>query len=169
MKKKAASKKNLPAKHPFLKGMPPAMLQSVLKNSKKLSVRKGKIIFEDGAYADKCFLIIKGCIGILTQQQDVRFESESTLGVLQLLGAGEIVGWSWVIPPYKWRFHARAEESTELLVLDGKYLRQAMVKDHNLAYEIYKRLVPVMNHRLIGARLKLQMFGGSPFSTAEGG
>ncbi len=169
---KSRLKKQKPVKkitHKFFKGLPAKFQKTILQYASEVTIPKGGEVFTNGAKAECFFLILKGKVNLLAEEQDVRFDTESNMGILQTLGPGEVVGWSWLIPPYRWRFYAVPVTDTQLLVIDGVGLRKKMEKDHELGYEIYKRLVPVMNSRLIASRLKLQMFGGRPFSTAEGG
>lgn len=155
--------------HPFLKGIPAKYQKILLKNAQVALIRAGEFVFLDGGKADRFYLILKGKIDLLTEEQDVRFDPDSKLGVLQSLGPRDIVGWSWIIPPYRWRFNARAAQDSRLLVLDGKAIRQKALKDRALGYEIYKKLVPVMNQRLIASRIKLATFGFTPFESEVGG
>ncbi len=167
-------KKRTPGKvkkitHPFFKGIPPKFQKTILDCVSLVKLKKGESIFRDGEKADHFYLILTGEVNILSKEQDVRFDSESNVGVLQLLKPGEVVGWSWLIPPYRWRFDAVAEEDVQLLALPALKLRKQIERDSHFGYEIYKRLVPVMNSRLIAARLKLEMFGTQPFTSEEGG
>ena len=156
-------------KTPFLNGFPAKFKPLLLKGAVLMGYPKGSHVFRDGEKANKFYLILKGKINILAEEQDVRFDQESSIGVLQTLGKGDVAGWSWVIPPYRWRFDAVAAENCDVLAIDGAAIRQLMTKNHSFAFEIYRRLVPVMNQRLVASRLKLQTFGGKLFQTAEGG
>lgn len=155
--------------HPFFKAFPAQHKKLTLENSFLAQVPKGEAIFRDGGKADSFYLILKGKVNLMAEEQDVRFDRESTSGVLQTLGSGDVVGWSWAIYPYRWRFDALAAEPVEMLVVNGAFLRKKMEKDPVFGYEIYKRLVPIMNQRLIASRMKMLMFGGKPFHAAEGG
>lgn len=170
MKKKIpAQKKNTKAEHAFFKGIPPAFKKEILAGSEIVRLLKGSQIFVNGTHARGFYLLLSGKVSILAEEQDVRFDPELSLGLLQMLGPGDVVGWSWLIPPYQWRFNAAAETNVTLIAIDGARLRRRMEKDHALAYHIYRKLLPVMNERLVAARLKLQMFGAKPFAAAEGG
>ncbi len=166
-KQKAAAAKNI--KTPFLKGISPKFRDLLFQKASVKEFSEGDFIFKDGEKADKFYLVLKGKVNILAEEQDVRFDTESTTGILQTLQKGDVVGWSWVIPPYRWRFDARAAADTQLLVFDGERVRKLMAKNNSFGCEIYRRLAPVMNQRLVASRLKLQIFGGRPFSTVEGG
>jgi len=156
-------------KHPFFRGMSDAFRNQITKLGKFIETAKGETVFRDGGKADYFFLILKGKVDLIGVEQDIRFETESEKRLFHTLGAGDVVGWSWAITPYRWRFDAVVAQNAELLAIDGVRLRRAMQIDHELGYEVYKRLIPIMNQRLIASRLKLQMFGAKPFASAEGG
>jgi len=155
-------------KHPFFRGIPEAFRNQITKLGKVVESPKGEIVFRDGGRADYFFLILRGKVNLIGVEQDIRFEAESQKRVFHTLGPRDVVGWSWAITPYRWRFDAVVEQDAELFAIDGARLRRAMQIDHELGYEVYKRLVPIMNQRLIASRLKLQMFGAKPFACAEG-
>ncbi len=75
--------------------------------------------------------------------------------VLQTIGAEEILGWSWLIPPYQWRFDARAVELTRAIALDGQCLRNKCEANSRLGYELLKRVAQVFAERLLATRLQL--------------
>ena len=75
--------------------------------------------------------------------------------MLATLSEGEILGWSWLLPPYLWRFHAHAVESMRAIALDGKCLRTKCEQNHDLGYEMLKRFAQIMEQRLEATRLQL--------------
>jgi CRP/FNR family cyclic AMP-dependent transcriptional regulator len=74
---------------------------------------------------------------------------------LQVLGDNQMLGWSWLIPPYRWNFSARAVEDTELLEFDGQAILARCEKDPKFGYELLKRFTTLMSERLNAARLKM--------------
>ena len=78
------------------------------------------------------------------------------------LGEGDILGWSWLMPPYHWQFHARAVEVTRAIALDGKCLRTKCEQNHDLGYELLKRFCHIIERRLEATRLQLLDVYGSP-------
>lgn len=163
-KKKVAAK----TKHPFLKGLPQKYRDYLSKLTKTVFLPRGETVFRDGGKAEHFFLLLKGKVDLVGIEQDVRFEAEPEKRLFHSLNAGDVVGWSWAITPYRWRFDAIVAQDAELLAIDGARLRKAMKSDHELGYAILKRLLPIMNQRLIASRLKLQLFGAKPFASAEG-
>jgi len=74
---------------------------------------------------------------------------------VETLEDGDIVGWSWLFPPYRWRFDARAVETTRAIALNGKCLRTKSEQDHDLGYELLKRFARIVEERLQATRLQL--------------
>jgi hypothetical protein len=74
---------------------------------------------------------------------------------------GEVLGWSWMVPPYRWHFDARASETTRAIAMDGKCLRTKCDEDHDLGYEIMKRFSLVIAERLEATRLQLMDIYGN--------
>ena len=71
------------------------------------------------------------------------------------MGGGEILGWSWVSPPYHWHFNARTFKATRALVFDANCLRAKCEQDHDLGYEMLKRFSNIITARLDATRLQL--------------
>ena len=68
--------------------------------------------------------------------------------MIETIGAGDLLGWSWMFPPYVWHFTARAVEPTTAIVFYGTILREYCERDHSLGYELLKRISAVMVKRL---------------------
>jgi hypothetical protein len=71
---------------------------------------------------------------------------------IQTLGPGDVVGWSWLLPPYLWQFDARADGVVEGLVFDATWLRDQCEQDHELGYHLLKQLLAVVGSRLVACR-----------------
>ncbi len=76
--------------------------------------------------------------------------------VIEASGPGDLLGWSWMFPPYVWQFTARAIEPTTALFFYGTILREYCEKDHSLGYELFKRMSAVMMKRLQAARKQMR-------------
>ena len=66
--------------------------------------------------------------------------------------SGDLLGWSWLFPPYVWHFGARAAKPTSAIFFYGTILREYCEQDHSLGYELFKRMSAVMTDRLQSAR-----------------
>ena len=82
--------------------------------------------------------------------------------VVATLGEGEVVGWSWLVPPYQWVFDARADSPVSAVALDGACLRGKCDEDPALGWALMQRVAHVMYERLQDARLRLLAVYGSP-------
>jgi CRP/FNR family cyclic AMP-dependent transcriptional regulator len=80
----------------------------------------------------------------------------------ETLGEGEIVGLTWLLPPYHWGYDARATELTRTLALDARCLRDKCEADHDLGYELLKRFLPVLERRLQETWLQMLDVYGRP-------
>jgi CRP/FNR family transcriptional regulator, cyclic AMP receptor protein len=108
----------------------------------------GHVIFREGEAANRFYLIEHGKVAL----------ESSTLGEpvrIDEIHDGDLLGWSWLFPPYAWHFTARALEETTAIFFYGTVLRQYCEKDHSLGFELFKRMSVVMLRRLQAARQKL--------------
>ena len=137
------------AKHPFLKGLNHTHLSLLADCALTAKFKPGDVIFREGENAKLFYLIEKG---------KVVLESGEDYGepvVIETIGAGDVLGWSWMMPPYEWHFTARAIEPTEAIFFAGTILREYCEMDHSLGFELHKRMSAVMMKRLQAARKKM--------------
>jgi CRP-like cAMP-binding protein len=114
----------------------------------------GQFIFREGEEAHQFYIIRGGKVALEI------FSPERGSIIIDTLESGEVLGWSWLVPPYQWRFDARASELTRAIALDGKCLRKKCEQHHDLGYELLKRFADIMAQRLDATRLQLMdMYG----------
>jgi CRP/FNR family cyclic AMP-dependent transcriptional regulator len=143
------------AEHPFIKGLEPHHVQLIVGCASNMRFDAGQFMLREGEEANQFYIIRKGKVALEI------FSPEKGPIIIDTLGDGEVLGWSWLIPPYHWRFDARAVELTRAIALDGKCLRNKCEEDHDLAYELLKRFAHLMEERLEATRLQLMdMYGG---------
>src|SRR5215475_15798402 len=130
------------AEHPFLQGIKKDYLQLITGCAKNVRFEAGHVIFREGEAADQFYLVRQGKIALEA------YIPERGSNSILTLSAGDALGWSWLIPPYKWRFDARAIETTQAFALDGKCLREKCDQDPRLGYELLKRVAAIMAERL---------------------
>ncbi len=137
------------ALHPFLAGMNRRQLVLLTDCAIAAHFEPGQVILREGEIANRFYLVESG---------KVVLESGEGFGepvVVERIGAGGLVGWSWMFPPYVWHFTARAIEPTEAIFFYGTILREYCERDYSLGYELFKRMTPVMLRRLQAARRKM--------------
>jgi CRP/FNR family transcriptional regulator, cyclic AMP receptor protein len=137
------------ALHPFLAGMNSTHLALLTGCAIPVNFRKGQTILREGEMANRFYLIESG---------EVALESGREFGqpvVVDRIGAGDLLGWSWMFQPYSWHFTARAIERTSAVFFYGTILREHCERDHSLGYELFKRMAPIMLKRMQTARDKM--------------
>jgi CRP-like cAMP-binding protein len=128
--------------HPFFRGMKESYLRTIVDSATVVRFEPGDVIFEEGEPAHRFYLIRTGRVAL----QLVSYRIEPL--TLTTLDQGDIVGWSWLFPPYRWKFTARALSVTRAISLDGARLRAICDEDHDLGYELMKRLAQIIDNRV---------------------
>jgi len=145
------------SEHPFLKGLDPRIIQLIVGCASNLRLNAGEYLFREGQEAGQFYIIRHGKVAI-----ELAAAQRGVINI-QTVGEGEILGWSWLIPPYSWRFDGRAVELTRVIALDGKCLRAKCEEDHQLGYEFLKRFSHIIAQRLDATRLQLlDLYGVNP-------
>ena len=137
------------ARHTFTRGLSHRHLVLLADSAITTRFRPGEKIFRAGERADRFYLIESGEV-VLESGSD-----RSKPVVIQTIGAGDVLGWSWMMPPYQWQFTARATQPTEALHFLGSILHEYCERDHSLGFELHKRMSAVMMKRLQAARRKM--------------
>lgn len=137
------------AEHPFFNGLTRAQLDLLTGCASNTRFEAGDFIFREGEEATSFYVIRHGKVAI-----EVYVPSRGAI-TIATLGEGDILGWSWLLPPFQWKFDARALELTRALALDGECLRRKSEEDHDLGYELLKRFAAIMEQRLQATRLQL--------------
>jgi CRP-like cAMP-binding protein len=135
--------------HPFLRGLSTEHIALIVGCASNVRFDAGQYIFKEGQEANQFYIIRYGKISLEVYQA-----SRGPL-TIQTINEGEVLGWSWLVPPYNWHFDARALELTRAIALDGKCLRTKCEEDHDLGYEILKRFVHIIMERLQATRIQL--------------
>jgi CRP-like cAMP-binding protein len=134
--------------HPFFSGMKEEFLELISGCAKNVRFEAGQYLFHEGQAADQFYLLRSGRVALQISAP------ERTLTV-QTVGEDEIVGASWLVPPYRWGFDAKALELTRAIAMDAACLRGKCEGDHDLGYELMKRFMPILIQRLHATRLQI--------------
>ena len=106
-------------------------------------------LFHEGEAANEFYLLRSGMVAI-----EIAAAGRPPVAIATL-GVGDVVGASWLVPPYRWTFDARAVAATRAVAVDAVCLRLACEADARFGYAMMKRFVPVLVHRLQAARLQI--------------
>jgi CRP-like cAMP-binding protein len=144
------------AEHPFWKGLNARFfpLLNECASEKRFGVQQQ--IFQEESHADHFYLIRGGRVALET------FAPGKGPITIQTIGAGEVLGWSWLFPPYRWHFSARSIDETDVVAFDARALREMAEENHDFGYDIAKRVAQVILLRLQATRMQLLDFYAPP-------
>ncbi len=137
------------AAHPFFKGLPHEQLHLLLGCASNVKFDAGEFISREGQEASEFYIIRQGKVALEL------FSPTHGPITVETLEDGDVTGWSWLLPPYRAHFDARAVELTRAIRFDALCLRSKLDEDHDLGYELLKRFVKIIAERLSATRLQL--------------
>lgn len=134
------------ARQDFFADLAPDGMAILADNASWQEIERDEVLFKHGDLATHFFLLDSG--GIVLEIPAITGPSI----VIQTLGPGNVLGWSWLIPPYKWNFLARATEPSKVVVFNGKAIREHCERNPEFGYALMKRFAGLMSERLASAR-----------------
>ncbi|MFH1329516.1 MAG: cyclic nucleotide-binding domain-containing protein [Actinomycetota bacterium] len=138
------------AVHPFVVGMEESQVRRMAECVTGVAhFAPDQVIFHAGGVAQVLYLIRSGDVAL-----EVAAPGAGTR-IVGTLHGGDALGWSWMFPPYRWAFDARALAPTEAVTIDGVKLRQCAAADHELGYQVVWRVAREMADRLQATRLQM--------------
>ncbi|MFI5916790.1 cyclic nucleotide-binding domain-containing protein [Dactylosporangium sp. NPDC051541] len=135
--------------HPFLDGLPADQVERLSRWARRAPYRAGTRIFEERSHAQRFWLIREGSVDLQT-----RTPGRGEI-VVETLGPGSVLGWSWMFPPYRWHFSAVTVDPVLSVVLDGVGVRALCRDDPVLGYELTTRFMAVVVDRMQATRARL--------------
>lgn len=135
--------------HEFFSEFSDDVLKFLCECSSTREIKKGQILFRQGENADKFYVVRSGRISI---------QMPAIMGPtleIQTLDKDQVLGWSWLISPYKWNFQTKAEEDSELLQFDGAAILARCEQEPKFGYELLKKFAALMSVGLNAARQKM--------------
>jgi CRP-like cAMP-binding protein len=137
------------AEHPFLNGLDAKYLELLTGCASNVRFDAGQSIFREGESANQFFIIRHGQVALQSYSP-----ARGAVTILTL-GEGDVLGWSWLIPPYQWHFDAQALTLVRAIAFDAACLRTKCEQDHDLGYELMKRVAEIIVQRLHATRLQM--------------
>jgi CRP-like cAMP-binding protein len=139
---------------PALQALAPEHRRTLVGCARNCVFEPGARIMREGDPADAFYVIRDGAVAIETE-----IPGRGAV-VMQTLHDGELLGWSWLVPPYRTAFDARSIGTTHAISLDGACLRGKCDADAALGYDLMKLISTVFVERLQDTRLRLlDMYG----------
>jgi CRP/FNR family transcriptional regulator, cyclic AMP receptor protein len=137
------------ADHPFFHGLDERFVQLASSGATERSFEVGEILFQEGDIAGEFWLVFHGKVALEIAAPDRPHLT------IQTVGSGDVLGWSWLVPPHRWRFDARAVKATRTLAIDAKVLKDAFEAHPEDGYRFLLRLLPVIGDRLENAWIQV--------------
>jgi CRP/FNR family cyclic AMP-dependent transcriptional regulator len=136
-------------RHPFFAGLGSDAMELVAGCAVNVHFAAGESIFAEGEPASRFFVIRHGRVAL-----EVHSPGRGGL-IMDSMEAGEVLGWSWLVPPYRYFADARAVTPVSATALDGACLRGKCEADPELGYRLLTRVTAVMYQRLQSSRVRL--------------
>jgi len=135
-------------RQPFFQGMTPDAMALLTGCVKNVRFDTGEYLVREGTDANSFFLIRTGRVALSASNPPRSL-------VVHTAGPGDMVGWSWIVAPYRYRFDARATEPTVAFELDGACLRNKCDANPALGYQLLKRVSGVLGQRVDDLQMRL--------------
>jgi CRP-like cAMP-binding protein len=137
------------AAHPFCGGLDDNYIDLLTGCAKNVRFDADEMIFREGDDAAWFYLIREGSVAL-----DIVARSHEPI-TLQTLSEGDVLGVSWLTPPYRWLFDGRARTAVRAIALDARCLRGKCEADHDLGYHLMRHVSELLVRRLQAARMQL--------------
>jgi CRP/FNR family cyclic AMP-dependent transcriptional regulator len=143
--------------HPFFAGLSAGAMRLIAGCASNVHFAEGEFLFEEGHEANQFWVIRRGRVAM-------QLESPGRGAIVtDTMDEGEVVGWSWLVPPYRFFADGRAVTPVSATALDGACLRGKCEADPELGYQLLKRVTSVMYQRLQSTRIRLlDLYGTEP-------
>ncbi len=141
---------------PTFEGLDPEWLALIAGCGQNRGFEAGEYLAREGDEADTFYVIRHGHVAL-----ELPGAARGSL-LISTLGDGAVVGWSWLLPPYRWAFDVRATELTRVIAFDGACLRGKCDADPALGYALMQRFAGMILDRLQATRLQLLDVYGNP-------
>ncbi len=135
--------------HPFFAGLSGEALSLAAGCARNVALPVGTLLMSEGRVADTFYVVRRGRVSI-----DVHAPGRGA-EVIETVGPGSVVGWSWLVPPYRWTFDARAIDDVGAIAIDGACLRAKALADPDFGFALLSRVSAVLLERLQATRLRL--------------
>ncbi|MFE7311589.1 Crp/Fnr family transcriptional regulator [Streptomyces sp. NPDC057555] len=144
---------------PLLRQLPPNGRERLLAFAHEVTVPEGTRLFEEGGPADQFWIVRTGSVNM-----DIRIAGRRPT-VVDLLGPGDLVGWSWLVPPYRWLMGAEAFTLVRAHEFDASAVRALCEADPVLGLAVTRQVLEVVARRLLATRHRLVDLGGDSAGT----
>ena len=147
--------------HPFFAGLDDEWLKLISGCAVNRHANAGDYLYREGDPANTFFMIRHGRVAVETHRP-----AGGSI-IIDTVDDGEVLGWSWLVPPHRWQFDARAVVPTSAVVFDGACLRGKCDDDPVFGYALMQRVAQVMHTRLSATMVRLLDLYGVPGASSS--
>jgi CRP-like cAMP-binding protein len=133
----------------LLTALPPPQRQRLMTLAREVSFPEDARIFEAGGKADRFWIIRSGAVSLVQQVTSLRRVTVAGLG------SGDLLGWSWLFPPYRWDFGAEAFSPVRAYEFEAQPVLKLCEEDPALGLTLVRLVAEILAHRLEMTRGKL--------------
>ena len=140
--------------HPVFQRLSEVYLHQIAEHMRVTSLDAGGVLFEEGHSAKNFYIVMEGTVDLYSEMED---EDDQWV---QMIDVGEVIGWSWLVPPYRWAFTAKSRNGAMLMEFDADAIRELCDRDPAFGYGTMKQICALMLGRLhtiraqMGARIR---------------
>ena len=134
--------------HPVFHRLSEVYLHQLAEHMEVISLDAGDILFEEGEAAEHFYIDMEGTIDLFATLGD---EEQW----VQMIDVGEVIGWSWLVPPYQWAFTAKTRDGAMLMKFDASAIREMCERDPAFGYGTMKQICSLMLDRLHTVRSQM--------------
>src|SRR5689334_9048254 len=134
---------------PFFAALTDTQRAALAEDGITVTFTAGERLFDEGGVADRFWLIEQGGVAL-----DMRVPGRGDQ-IVETLGPGTVLGWSWLHPPYRWHFRAVARLATTAIAFDAASVRRRCDADPAFGYAMLRSFTPVITERLQATRIRL--------------
>ncbi len=137
------------AEHPVFKGFDHETLSLLAGCAKNERFRPGETIYNEGDTADKTYILREGDVAV-----EICCPEKEPI-IIESLHGGDVLGFGWLVPPYRCMSHARAVSAVRAMSLDAQCMRGKCDENPALGYAMFQHWVPHLAVRFRALRLQL--------------
>jgi CRP/FNR family cyclic AMP-dependent transcriptional regulator len=147
---------DLLTEHPFLTGLESMWLERLGEHAHPVYRNSQHRLFAVGGSARHFWLLQSGRVAL-----DIHAPGRGDV-VVETIGPGAVLGWSWLFPPYRWHFGAVVVEPVRAIEFEAAAVRRLMAADPGLSAALTGRFMQVVVERLQATRVRLLDLYGYP-------
>ncbi|WFB34743.1 cyclic nucleotide-binding domain-containing protein [Kiritimatiellota bacterium B12222] len=128
--------------HPVFQRLSEVYLHQLAEHMEVISVDAGEYLFSEGSTAMNFYIVMEGTVDLYAT---LSTDEEQWV---QMIDVGELIGWSWLVPPYHWAFSAKTRDGAMLMKFDASAIRELCDRDPAFGYGTMKQICALMLGRL---------------------